>query len=232
MSQGQVEIGSETVYADTIIWAAGVAASPLGATLGARGGAADAARLAGVETRSVEAYRAYLDALRLTADGRDDEASRALDRAIATDSGFVTAVAERRRRMARPLTAAADDSARRLVAAFARNAGRATPYDRADLEVLAAYYGGDHARAERLAAELAARYPHDPRAQRRYVDVLTTHGRFAEAIAPSGGQRAAAALTAVREALSPASGTRARPRLLGAVASMFSAVFKTSATSR
>jgi NADH dehydrogenase len=35
VTKGRVEIGSEQVEAETIIWAAGVAASPLGATLGA-----------------------------------------------------------------------------------------------------------------------------------------------------------------------------------------------------
>jgi NADH dehydrogenase len=34
VAQGRVEIGSDVIHADTIIWAAGVAASPLGATLG------------------------------------------------------------------------------------------------------------------------------------------------------------------------------------------------------
>lgn len=187
------------VVSDSVVFAVVErGAVALAGALPGASGAADASRLAGVETRSVEAYRAYLDALRLTAEGRDDEASRALDRAIATDSGFVTAVAERRRRMARPVTAAADDSARRLVAAFARNAARATPYDRADLEVLTAFYGGDHARAERLGAALAERYPHDPRAQRRYVDVLTHHGRFAEAIAVTRRALAAESAAAPR----------------------------------
>ena len=32
---GQVQVGDETIEAGTILWAAGVAASPLGATLGA-----------------------------------------------------------------------------------------------------------------------------------------------------------------------------------------------------
>ena len=35
VASGHVELGAETVYAETIVWAAGVAASPLGATLGA-----------------------------------------------------------------------------------------------------------------------------------------------------------------------------------------------------
>lgn len=64
------------------------------------------------------------------------------------------------------------------------------------------------------------------RPEDRFPDLIG----FAEAIAPSGGSRARAALAAVREVLSPVSGTRARPRILGAVASMFSAVFKTSAS--
>jgi NADH dehydrogenase len=34
VGEGRVEIGPEVIHADTIIWAAGVAASPLGATLG------------------------------------------------------------------------------------------------------------------------------------------------------------------------------------------------------
>ncbi len=34
VSRGRVEVGKETIEAETIIWAAGVAASPLGATLG------------------------------------------------------------------------------------------------------------------------------------------------------------------------------------------------------
>jgi NADH:quinone reductase (non-electrogenic) len=34
VARGRIEVGAETIYAETIIWAAGVSASPLGATLG------------------------------------------------------------------------------------------------------------------------------------------------------------------------------------------------------
>ena len=137
--------------------------------------------LIGVETRSVEAYTAYMEALRHGADGRDRESTAALDRAVAADSGFVTALAERLRRSSVPGAPATTDTLRRLIAALERHLNRATPYDRLDLEATMATFSGDHARAEELARDLARAFPHDPRATGRLAELLWTHGRFTEA---------------------------------------------------
>ena len=139
------------------------------------------ARYAELEPNTVTSYRLYIRALQLRAQRRTSEAAAALDEAIAIDSGFVDAVIERRYMLAAPVTVAALDSARALDAAYARGRSRAPEFERLYFDAYLALHSGDHARAEALGRTLLARYPHDPRAYIRAMDILSMHGRFAEA---------------------------------------------------
>lgn len=139
--------------------------------------------LVAVETRSVEAYVAYVEAMQQKQAGHGFEATAALDRAIALDSGFVSALAERLRVARGAATHAAVDTLHRLALALKRHIERASPYDRLDFDITMATLDGEHARAEQLARELSLRFPHDDRARGRYVGLLMDHGRFEEAVA-------------------------------------------------
>lgn len=139
------------------------------------------AQFAELEPNTVTGYRLYIRALQLRAQMRSAEATAALDEAIATDSGFVDAVIERRYMLAGPFTAAAIDSARALDAAYAKSRSRATEFERLYFDAYLALHSGDHARAEALGRTLLARYPNDPRAYFRAIDILSMHGRFAAA---------------------------------------------------
>jgi DNA-binding SARP family transcriptional activator/TolB-like protein len=134
-----------------------------------------------LEPNTVASYRLYIRALQLRAQLRSSEAAAALDEAIATDSGFVDAVIERRYMLAAPTTTAAIDSARALDAAYSRGRSRAPEFERLYFDAYLALHSGDHARAEALGRTLLARYPHDPRAYLRAIDIFSMHGRFAEA---------------------------------------------------
>ena len=136
-------------------------------------------RLEHIETRRIAAYRAYVEGLRLRADGRPIDATRMFDSAIAADSDFVSAVIARRRAVGQ--STAARDTARRLDAAFARRSSAAPPFDRMDLEAELAMLAGEHERAAALARALVDRFPHDPRAHERLGSILQGHGHFAEA---------------------------------------------------
>jgi DNA-binding SARP family transcriptional activator len=139
------------------------------------------AQFAELEPNTVASYRLYIRALQLRAQLRSSEAAAALDEAIALDSGFVDAVIERRYMLAAPFTAAAIDSARALDAAYFRGRSRATEFERLYFDAYLALHSGDHARAEAMGRELLARYPRDPRAYFRAIDILSLHGRFDEA---------------------------------------------------
>lgn len=139
------------------------------------------AQYAELEPNTVASYRLYIRALQLRAQLRMSEAAAALDEAIAIDSGFVDAVIERRYMLAAPITAAGIDSARALDAAYSRGRSRATAFERLYFDAYLAMHSGDHARAEALGRTLLARYPHDPRAYIRAIDILSLHGRFDEA---------------------------------------------------
>lgn len=139
------------------------------------------AQYAELEPNTVTSYRLYIRALQLRAQRRTSEAAAALDEAIAIDSGFVDAVIERRYMLAAPVTVAALDSARALDAAYARGRSRAPEFERLYFDAYLALHSGDHARAEALGRTLLARYPHDPRAYIRAMDILSMHGRFADA---------------------------------------------------
>ena len=135
-------------------------------------------RLEHVQTGRIAAYRAYVEGLRLRADGYSIDATRMFDTAIATDSEFVSAVIARRRIVGPSM--AARDTARRLDVAFARSA-RPSPLDRLDREAELAMSAGERERAVALARSLVDRFPHDPRAHERLGSILQGHGRYAEA---------------------------------------------------
>lgn len=139
------------------------------------------AQLGELAPNTVTAYRAYIRAVQLRAQMRNPEAVAALDAAIAADSGFVTAVMERRYMLGGPVTAAMVDTARRLDAAYAQGRARATEFERLAFDAYLALHGGDHARADSYGRMLVARYPRDPRAYSAAFGILVMHGRFAEA---------------------------------------------------
>jgi DNA-binding SARP family transcriptional activator/tetratricopeptide (TPR) repeat protein len=140
------------------------------------------AQFAELEPNAVSAYRSYLRALQLRGQMRTVEATAALDEAIATDSGFIAAVMERRYMLGTVYTAAAIDSARSLDHAYFSHRARATEFERLYFDAYLALHTGDHARAEALGRALLARYPRDPRAYSRALEILSLHGRFAEEI--------------------------------------------------
>ncbi len=130
---------------------------------------------ADIETASLAAYEYFIRAEEAGEAGRLGDKRRELDRAIALDSGFVTALAERMR-MAQ--LAGSADELLRLTTAFSRASGRATPWDRLELDTYAALHDGERSRSESLARTLVSRYPHDPRAYDILAGVLQAHGEW------------------------------------------------------
>ncbi|MFI5242347.1 MAG: BTAD domain-containing putative transcriptional regulator, partial [Gemmatimonadales bacterium] len=140
------------------------------------------AQFAELEPNAVSAYRSYLRALQLRGQFQTLEATAALDEAIATDSGFVSAVMERRYMLGAVYDTAAVDSVRALDHAYFEHRQRATDFERLYVDSYVALHTGDHARAEALSRALLARYPRDPRAYVRAMEILSLHGHFAEEI--------------------------------------------------
>ncbi|MDQ6737829.1 MAG: hypothetical protein M3Z30_09035 [Gemmatimonadota bacterium] len=141
----------------------------------------DGARLADFESKSVTGYRAYIRAMQLHAQQRDDEAASVLDGAIAADSTFFAAVMERRYLLGTPTTPAMMSTARALDAAYMKSRSHATEFERLYFDAYLAFHSGDHVRAENESRELLAKYPADPRAYSRAFTILAIHGRFSEA---------------------------------------------------
>ncbi|MGE0554777.1 MAG: BTAD domain-containing putative transcriptional regulator [Gemmatimonadales bacterium] len=146
--------------------------------LNAAGTSAEGATLAEFETANPGAFEHFARFVRATDEGRPEAAIAALDAAIAADSGFVSALRERAM-IAFPRGEQAVLQA--LLAAFERNASRATEYDRLMLASQAAFYGGQHSQSEALAEQLVAHYPRDPRALGWQLEVLILHGRWTDA---------------------------------------------------
>ncbi|MEZ4585327.1 MAG: BTAD domain-containing putative transcriptional regulator [Gemmatimonadales bacterium] len=146
--------------------------------LNAAGTSADGATLAEFETASPGAFEHFARFVRATDEGRGEAAIAALDAAIALDSGFVSALRERAM-----IAFPRGDRAvlQGLMAAFERNAARATEYDRLILASQAAFYGGEHSQSEALAEQLVAHYPRDPRALGWQLEVFILHGRWTDA---------------------------------------------------
>jgi|GEM_PF-876549 len=159
-----------TVTGRDILDVADQAASHILATASSSG---PGPRLADVETGSVSAYQHYVRSVQARGEGRFPDELRELDAAIATDSGFVSALAARLR-----LAQEARDAelVERLAAALAKARGRATDWDRLYEGVYSAQHNGEHARAVALGAQLVERYPRDPRAYAMLADIHASQG--------------------------------------------------------
>ncbi len=146
--------------------------------LGAANVSAPGAHFTDLETPSLEAYQQYMRAVELGQAGRSTEARRAVDAAVALDSGFIAAV---RTRLS--LAVGDDDTTliKHLRGVIGRHADRATEFDRLDAEAEAAFYAGERERSEALARALLRRYPRDPRSYARLEAALGYHAAIDEA---------------------------------------------------
>jgi DNA-binding SARP family transcriptional activator len=147
-------------------------------------------RTAAVATRSLEAFKAYMEGDAALRAGRFELAADAYLRAVAIDSAY--AVAYYRLALARDWAAVGgyDEAAR----AAARHADRLTPRDRALLEALQAYHAGSAPEAERRYRTILSRYPDDVEAWAQLGEVLFHYG-------PLRGRPLAEAEVAWREVL-------------------------------
>jgi len=146
--------------------------------LGAANVSAPGSHLMGLETPSLDAYQQYVRAVDMGQSGRLSEAKRAVDAAVALDSGFFSAT-----HMRLSIAIADGDSAttRRLREVMHRHADRASEFDRLDAEAEAAFFAGERERSEALARALMRRYPRDPRSYSRLAGTLSAHHSFDEA---------------------------------------------------
>lgn len=130
---------------------------------------------ADIETASLEAYEHFVRSAEASDEGRMADQRAELDRAIALDSGFVTALAAR---MWIAQQNGEEDVLRRLTVAFRRAGARATPWDRLVLDTYTALHNAEAERSEALARELVTRYPHDPRSYETLSGILQDHGKW------------------------------------------------------
>ncbi len=164
-------------------------------------------RFADIETGSLEAYEYFVRSEEAGDEGREADRRNELDRAIALDSGFVTALAERMR-------IAQQDGENavlaRLAAAFRRASARATPWDRLELDTYAALHNAERGRSVALARALVAQYPHDPRAYDILAGVLQVQGAWTAADSVLYQELAldSLAITPVRGACAPCTAYR------------------------
>jgi tetratricopeptide (TPR) repeat protein len=136
------------------------------------------ARYSGIETANADAYRHFTRGmLALSAEKLADAAAQ-LDSAIADDSGFVEAIRGRES----VANALGDDAgARRLGSLAARYENRLPELERLADEIRNADSLGESARADAMSSQLVSRFPYDPRAYSARADLLTAHGRWADA---------------------------------------------------
>ena len=136
------------------------------------------ARYSGIETASADAYRHFTRGmLSLSAEKLADAATQ-LDSAIAEDSGFVEAI---RGREAVAGALGDESAARRFAFLSARHEDRLPELERLSDELRNADSLGESARADALSSQLVSRFPYDPRAYSVRADLLTAHGRWADA---------------------------------------------------
>jgi tetratricopeptide (TPR) repeat protein len=133
---------------------------------------------ADVETSNIAAYRHYVRARQASDEGRYPDAVRELDAAIALDSSFASALADR---IAAAYALGEREVEQRLKKRLAVALEHAAPFDRLWASVDAAAHNGEHDRAELLARELVARYPRDPRAYAQLAELYVNHGKWNEA---------------------------------------------------
>jgi predicted Zn-dependent protease len=143
------------------------------ATAGARG---PGLRFVELETRSVEAYEAFIRGTTLIQTEQPGGIA-ALDHAIALDSNFVSALFER---FQQAVYVTETGVARRLRDRLAQVGDRATERDRMSIRAYDAFLSGRHAVSEAMLRDVIARYPSDPRGYVLLAQVLRSHGKFAE----------------------------------------------------
>ena len=132
-------------------------------------------RLADLETGSLAAYQHFIRAAQAGDEGRYRDQLREADAALALDSGFISAL---RMRLDLARRASDEETQRRLLAVFHRNADRLTEWDRLSVGVDEAMRNGERDRSELLAQQLVRRYPRDPRAYSILADVYGSHGEW------------------------------------------------------
>ncbi len=106
------------------------------------------------------------------------EAAGQLDSAIAEDSGFVEAI---RARQGVAVGLGDANGMHRMAVLAARHEDRLPELERLADEIRNVDSLGESTRADALSGELVARFPHDPRAYSARADLLTAHGRWADA---------------------------------------------------
>lgn len=140
--------------------------------------AGSGARLTDLETSSQEAYQHFVAYVRYQAGISNSLAKSELDKALALDSGFISAIIERRK-MAKD---AGDRTIElRLDTLFAKHQSRASFWDRTTLEAERLFALGKVGPTLALYRELVSRYPRDPRAYTRLWNTLQLNGEWAEA---------------------------------------------------
>ena len=132
-------------------------------------------RFADLETSSVEAFQHFVRGMQAAQEGRTHEAYRAIDAAIALDSGFVTAV---HARLDWALATGDVDVGNRLRDVLRRNGDRASEFEQRQTDALEALYRGETERSEAMARQLVRRYPRDPRSYNILSGVLANSGNF------------------------------------------------------
>jgi DNA-binding SARP family transcriptional activator/tetratricopeptide (TPR) repeat protein len=136
------------------------------------------ARYSGIETASADASRHFTRGmLSLSAEKLADAATQ-LDSAIAEDSGFVEAIRGRE-----SVAGALGDEIgmRRYALLGVRHEDRLPEIERLSDELRNADSLGESQRADALSLQLVSRFPYDPRAYSVRADLLTAHGRWADA---------------------------------------------------
>lgn len=140
--------------------------------------AGSGAHLSELETSSQEAYQHFVAYVRYANGISNTQARVELDKALALDSGFISAIIARR---GAAVTERDSVVARRLDALFKKYESRATFWDRTTLEAERIIPLGEMGKALALYRELVARYPRDPRAYTRLWNTLTLNGEWKEA---------------------------------------------------
>ena len=141
-------------------------------------GPGGAARYSGIETSSADAYRHFTRGMMAASSEKLAEAAGQLDSAIAEDSGFVEAI---RARQGVAVGLGDANGMHRMAVLAARHEDRLPELERLADEIRNVDSLGESTRADALSGELVARFPHDPRAYSARADLLTAHGRWADA---------------------------------------------------
>jgi len=141
-------------------------------------GPGGAARYSGIETSNAAAYRHFTRGMMAASSEKLAEAAGQLDSAIAEDSGFVEAI---RARQSVAVGLGDANGMHRLALLAVRHEDRLPELERLSDEIRNVDSLGESTRADALSGELVARFPHDPRAYSTRADLLTAHGRWADA---------------------------------------------------